>query len=487
MNRLLPALITIFLWNCSFGQTLSPYYQTKSAERAKQVLKDFESAFGVLVNPYIVDRDERDEASDRMYASLRRDARFENDLIPGHQGSKTIDFEEYKRIAIIGYQKGGLSFHFDWEEVEFQSIPEGYLALFYGKKSLFGSYQDQKRLHLENVPCRAGVFLKMNGNQVAEARIGFMDTGPRAKDKALISLIDQRNPLELVTLPEVIDKLADRILRTIPEKGNWKVFVEEITFEGLGISNDFSKQLTGTLKSALVRMGGHIEADPTVGTAAVSTIKLKGRHFKSGNFLKISAQLFDALGHATGFGNSAEILLANIPNAGIEPAGTLIDAAAHIQAILGADNPPAAKHDELILEISTDKGFGPQSYREGDTMTLKVRANRPCTVRMIYQDAAKNIVQLRNKDFTISAEAVGKWIYMPEQFECAAPFGFEILFAYATEGDFKPIENTRSQNGFTFILDDLKNVADLTTGTRKSQKVARCSIPITTQPRRKSP
>lgn len=487
MKRLLLALIVIFPLHCSFGQALSPYYQTKSAERVKQVLKDFESAFGLLTNPYIVDREERDEASDRMYASLRRDARFKNDLIPGHKGTQTIDFEEYKRIAFIGYQKGGLSLHYEWEEAEFQSIPEGYLVLFYGKKSLFGHYQGQKRLQFENVPCRAGVFLKMNGNQVTEAKIGFMDTDLKAKSKAAISLTDQRNPLELVTLPEVIDKLAGQIIRSLPEKGLWKLFIEEITFEGLGVSNDFSKQLTGILKASLGRMSPHILTNLTDQTAPGSLIKLKGRYDKSGNFLKIGVQLFDALDHASGFVLSSEILLTNIPNAKIEPPGHLLQDATQVQTIAAAgnDDQSAAKDDELLLEVSTDKGYGPQSYREGDIMTLKVRANKPCTVRMIFQDAAKNIVRLRNSDFMITADAVGKWIYMPEQFECAAPFGFEILFAYATEGKFKPIEKTHSQNGFTFILDDLKSVAALTAGSTEREKIVQRTIPITTQPRRK--
>lgn len=487
MKRLLIALIVTLPLHCSLGQALSPYYQIKSAERVKQVLKDFESAFGLLTNPYIIDRDERDEANDRMYASLRRDARFENDLIPDHKGTRTIDFEEYKRIAFVGYKKGGLSFHFDWEEAEFQSIQDGYLVLFYGKKTLFGSYQGQKRLQLENVPCRAGVFLKMDGDQVAEARIGFMDTDLKKKSNTTISLTDQRNPLELVTLPEVIDKLARQIIRTLPEKETWKLFIEEVTFDGLGVSNDFSKQLTGTLKSSLARMSSRIRTDVTDSSGPL--LKLKGRYYKSGNFLKIGVQLFDGLDHATGFVQSSEILLANVPNVEIEPAVKLVEDASRVQAIVqtGKADEPVAREDELLLEVSTDKGYGPQSYREGDIMTLKVRANKPCTVRMIYQDASKNLVQLRNKDFTIMADAVGKWIYMPEQFECAPPFGFEMLFAYATEGQFKPIEKTQSQNGFTFILGDLKNVVELTTGAGERQKIARCTIPITTQPRRKAP
>lgn len=487
MKWLLTVLFFVLPLHCSLGQELSPYYKIKAADRVKQVLKDFESAFGLLTNPYIIDSEERDEASYRMRASLRDDARFENDLIPDHKGTKTIDFNEYQRIAFISYKKSGLTYHVDWEEAEFKAIPEGYLVLFYGSKSLFGSYQGQKRLQLENVPCRAGVFIEITENQVTKARIGFMDTDLKDKSKSTISLTDQRNPLEFITLPEVIDKLSGQVARAIPKNGVRKLAIEEITFQGLGVSNDFSKQLTGTLKSALTRINDDIQIDLSATRSLEALLKLKGGYQKAGNFLKIGVQLFDGYDHPVGHEIFAEILLLNIPNAEIEPAEHLVQEALRVREITDkkTTREEVVEAAELLLEVSTDKGYGPQSYREGDIMRLKVRANKPCTVRMIYQDAAKNIVRLRNDDFRIAAEAVDKWIEIPEKFECAAPFGFEMLLAYATEGNFKPIEKTQEQNGFVFILDDLKNVVDITAGNNGKEKVAKSTIPITTQPKRK--
>lgn len=489
MKRLLTVLFFVLPLHCSLGQELSPYYKIKAADRVKQVLKDFESAFGLLTNPYIIDNEERDEASYRMRASLRDDARFENDLIPDNKGTKTIDFSEYQRIAFIGYKKSGLTYHVDWETAEFKAIPEGYLVLFYGSKSLFGNYQGQKRLQLESVPCRAGVFIKITENQVTEARIGFMDTDLKEKGKTTISLTDQRNPLEFITLPEVIDKLSGQIVRAIPKNGVQKVAIEEITFQGLGVSNDFSKQLTGTLKSALTRMHSNIQIGLSATRSLEAMMKLKGGYQKAGNFLKINVRLFDGYDRPVGDEIVADILLLNIPNAEIEPAEHLLQEAQRMREITEkkttSTDVQTADATELVLEVSTDKGYGPQSYREGDIMRLKVRANKPCTVRMIYRDAAKNIVRLRNDDFRIAADAVDKWIEIPEKFECAAPFGFEMLLAYATENNFKPIEKTRDENGFTFILDDLKNVVDITAGDNEKGKVAKCTIPITTQAKRK--
>ncbi|MBO9617190.1 MAG: hypothetical protein J7619_31175 [Dyadobacter sp.] len=487
MKRFLTVLFFVLPLHCSLGQELSPYYKIKAADRVKQVLKDFESAFGLLTNPYIIDSEERDEASYRMRASLRDDARFENDLVPDHKGAKNIDFAEYQRIAFISYKKSGLTYHADWDEAEFKVVPQGYLVLFYGSKSLFGNYQGVKRLQLENVPCRAGVFIKVVENQVTEARIGFMDTDLKEKGKNTISLTDQRNPLEFITLPEVIDKLSGQVARAIPKSGVTRLFIEEITFQGLGVSNDFSKQLTGTLKSALTRMNSDIQIGLSATRSMDALLKLKGGYQKAGNFLKIGVQLFDGYDQPVGSELFAEILLLNIPNAEIEPAEHLVREAQRIREI--TDSKTAGgdiKATELLLEVSTDKGYGPQSYREGDIMRLKVRANKPCTVRMIYRDAAKNIVRLRNDDFRIAADAVDKWIEIPEKFECAAPFGFEMLLAYATEGNFKPIEKIQEQNGFTFILDDLKNIVDITASGNEKEKIVKCTIPITTQAKRKA-
>ncbi|MCF0069401.1 DUF4384 domain-containing protein [Dyadobacter sp. CY261] len=490
MKRLLfVMLIVVFPSHCALAQELSTYYKFKAADRVKQVLKDFESAFGLLTNPYIVDPEERDEATYRMRASLRDDARFENDLIPDNKGTKTIDFNEYQRIAFISYKKNGLTYHVDWEEAEFKAVADGYLVLFYGSKSLFGSYQGQRRLQMEAVPCRAGVFLKMDGNRVTEAKIGFMDTDLKEKGKGAISLTEQRNPLEFITLPEVIDKLSEQIVRSIPKNGVQRLAIEEITFHGLGVSNDFSKQLTGTLKSALTRMNGNIQIGLSTTRSLETLIKLKGSYQKTGNFLKVGVQLFDGYDQPVGQELFAEILLLNIPNTEIEPAEHLVQEAQHIREItkkkIVAVDEPVSKPEKLLLELSTDKGYGPQSYREGDIMTLKVRANKPCTVRMIYQDAAKNILRLRNDDFTISTETVDKWIEIPEKFECAGPFGFELLLAYATERKFKPIEKTRKENGFTFILDDLQNIVNITSESDDKEKISQCTIPITTQAKRK--
>ncbi|MGV3599696.1 MAG: hypothetical protein ACO1N1_00770 [Dyadobacter fermentans] len=484
MKRLLLALTLLLSLQTSHAQQPGIDERTKATEHARQVLKDFESAFSLLANPYVTNAAERTEAARRMRSSVRPDARFENDLVPGSSISKTISFDEYERMAFTRYRKSGLACLFEWEEAEFRTVAGGYLVLFYGKKSLFGSYDDLQRLQLENVRCRAGVLMQMNGKQVVHAGIAFWDTDWREKSDNTTPLTSQRHPLAYVTLPETIDELARKINRSIDRNATRKIAVEEITFDGLGISNDFSRQVTGMLKSSLAKLRSDMETDFGPGSAG-PVLKIRGSYRKSGDLLTIGIQLFDHRDSPASPAIEAQILLSNISDTDIAPAESLIREALRVQAITAADQ-KKGRPDALLLEVVTNKGFGPQSYREGDTMTVKVRANRPCIVRMIYQDAAKNLVRLRNDDFAIAPEAVGKWVSIPEHFECAAPFGFEMLLAYATEGKFRPMEKTQSQNGFTFILDDLQNVVDLTTGSAENGQVAKEIIPITTQPRRKA-
>lgn len=466
------------------AQEISEYFQIRAAERVKQVLKDFESAFGVLTNPYVTDPDERADANNRMWASVRTDARFTNDLVPQNKGSKRIDFAEYCKIASAAYQQSGISLHFEWEQAELKPIQEGYLALFYGTKSIYGKYQNQKLVRQEDLPCRAGVFVTLKDNQVTEAKIGFIDTNLSEKGRKLISLTSRKNPLEFVTLTEVVEQLALKISQTIPQKSTRKLSVEELTFNGHGVSNDFSKQLTGMIKSSLTRLNHDIAIDTGGVRSSEHYLTLKGDFIHAGNFLKINVRLFDIENKAIGSKSSSDILLANIAREDIEPDVHLLKEAEHIRDITSGSesDTPAEAHNakEIFLEVGTDKGFGPQTYREGDIMKLKIRVNKACTVRLIYRDAAGNLIRLRNNDFEIRTGSVNQWVEIPERFQCAAPFGLETLFAYATTGTFKPIGKLRHSDGYTFIMDDLKTVI----GNSMDSSVAKCIVPITTQPKR---
>lgn len=472
MIRLLTIFALACTFSCGWAQQLSPYNEAKAIDRARQTVRDFESAFALLTNPHITDRDERDVASYRIGTLVRADARFENDLVPEIKNT-TVGLAEYLRIAANGYASGGLSYRTSWTAVEFQPAPDGYLVLLYGTKSLSGNYEGRQPLRLEAVPCRAGVFLKLNSHHIAEAQLGFLDTDLTGKTTKTIALTDRQPSDDAMTLPDAVDQLAAQVAR---QHAGASIAVEEVTFQGLGASNDFSKQITGMLKAALTRQPALKLVNPAEQTATAGTLKLTGSYRPAGEMLSITMKV------NAGQELHAAVPLINLPDSNIKPAPRLVQEASRMRelmALAGIRN--EAPEGALRIEVSTDKGPGPQLYREGDLMRLKVRASKPCMVRMIYQDASRNIVRLRNADFRIPPEAAGQWVDIPESFECAAPFGLEMLMAFATEGNFRPIGKTETQDGITIILDDLRKILDATAGN----SVASSIIPITTEPRRK--
>lgn len=472
MMRLLSILALACTVSCGWAQQLSPYNEAKAIDRARQTVRDFESAFALLTNPHITDRDERDVASYRIGTLVRADARFENDLVPELKNT-TVGLAEYLRIAANGYASGGLSYRTSWTAAEFQPAADGYLVLLYGTKSLSGNYEGRQPLRLEAAPCRAGVFLKLNSHHIAEAQLGFLDTDLTGKGIKTIALTDRQPGPGAMTLPDAVDQLAAQLAR---QHTGASMAVEELTFQGLGISNDFSKQITGMLKAALTRQPALTLVNPAEQTATAGTLKLTGSYLPAGEMLSITMKV------NTGQELHAAVPLTSLPDSDFEPAPRLVQEASRVRELMtlaGIRNEAPA--GALRIEVSTDKGPGPQLYREGDLMRLKVRASKPCMVRMIYQDASRNIVRLRNADFRIPSEAAGQWVDIPESFECAAPFGLEMLMAFATEGNFKPIGKTETQDGITLILDDLRKILDATVGS----SVASSMTPITTEPRRK--
>jgi hypothetical protein len=492
------------LWPAQ-AQGLSEFQKRQAAQQVKQVLKDFESAFSLHVNPAVISRDERDEATNRMQANVRDDARFENDLVPNNRGSRMLDFKEYQRVAFVNYKAGrGLTYSLEWEEAELRQSGSEYLMLFYGTKTLLGTYQGQVPLRIEGQPCRAGVFLHMRGSTILEARIGLFDTDLSGKGQTF-SLSDNSNPLDFYTLPEALNSLAFQVAGLLPNQVVKKISIETFSYQGRNVLNDFSHQVTGTIKASLVRHNPDIQfAVITRSMGLEPHMTLRGSYEKAGNFLKIQSQLFNQQNQPVGKVLRSDILLLNLAGAPIEPPAALVAEAAEIQEVLAPAPLPvpspvpsnsgitisaatAKAESELQLELGTNKGYGPQTFAENDTMTVSVRVNRACTIRLVYRDAAKNLVLLQNQDFRVQEQEVDRWIRIPTDFVCAPPFGVEVLLGFATTGLFGPLR-TEEVDGYRIIKDSLKKVKEASSGNhsnrRSGESLAERSIQITTHARR---
>ena len=85
-------------------------------------------------------------------------------------------------------------------------------------------------------------------------------------------------------------------------------------------------------------------------------------------------------------------------------------------------------------------------------------------------------------NYRIEGSAVGQFVNVPGEFECAKPLGQEFLLAFATTDTFAPLE-TRQVDGFKVLTGELTNtVLRSVRGLRAKSIVVADKVQITTRP-----
>ena len=108
---------------------------------------------------------------------------------------------------------------------------------------------------------------------------------------------------------------------------------------------------------------------------------------------------------------------------------------------------------QFQLEVWTDRGQDALLYGQGELMKIYLRSNRPCYVRLIYilADGQKTLLL---DNLPINAESVNRSLLVNElkdlDFECAAPFGAEMLVAVGRTDQFDPLK-TVEKDGYYFL------------------------------------
>ena len=103
----------------------------------------------------------------------------------------------------------------------------------------------------------------------------------------------------------------------------------------------------------------------------------------------------------------------------------------------------------LQVEIWTDKGSENLLYIEGETMKVYVRVNRAVHLRLLYilADGRRTLL---SDNYYIDRSMANRVVEIPEEFECAPPFGAEFLVAAARTREFPPIQ-TYENDGYYFL------------------------------------
>jgi len=138
---------------------------------------------------------------------------------------------------------------------------------------------------------------------------------------------------------------------------------------------------------------------------------------------------------------------------------------------------PAQQINAIDLEITSELGDG-QTYVEGDVISYFVSSSHDAFLLLIYQDASGNLIQILPNQhsqnhiypadlyFQVPGENVGF------QFEIAAPFGDEHVWAFASTGQFLDLPGQVLENGLKFLSDIMPDIVQRLRHTAKQQQQA---------------
>jgi len=108
---------------------------------------------------------------------------------------------------------------------------------------------------------------------------------------------------------------------------------------------------------------------------------------------------------------------------------------------------------QLQVDVWTNKGDQNLLFTEGEIMKVYVRVNRPAYIRLLYTLASGKRTLLYDS-YYIDQSKVNHTVEIPQEFECAPPFGAEMLFAIAGTEEFEPLE-TVEIDGYDYLKEDV--------------------------------
>jgi hypothetical protein len=124
----------------------------------------------------------------------------------------------------------------------------------------------------------------------------------------------------------------------------------------------------------------------------------------------------------------------------------------------------------LNLEVWTNKGVENLMFTKGEHMTVFVRTNIPCYIRCLYHLASGERVLLLDNHY-IDESKVNKVYQIPQEFECDAPYGGEVLQVFARTEEFEPIMTTE-KDGYRYLNEDLKKIVVATRGFKAVKRAS---------------
>jgi predicted DNA-binding transcriptional regulator len=236
------------------------------------------------------------------------------------------------------------------------------------------------------------------------------------------------------------------------------ISLSNFTYQDTKIGSELSNRLNQSLTSKLVDNGFQVT------TSGVKTegLILTGTYWKEPTDLKLIATFKKTDGNIVAT-SEAFLPLSWIEGSNIKYLPENFEDAFSRMRVFNRDE--VVKGD-LNVEVWTNKGDDGLVFTEGERLKFFIRANKECYLRFIYHLADNQSVLLMDS-YYVAAHMANKVIELPDEFECAEPFGVETLQVNAQTEPFAPLR-TRSMYGYQFIEDSF---SDILLGTRGIKKI----------------
>jgi hypothetical protein len=291
------------------------------------------------------------------------------------------------------------------------------------------------------------------------------------EEKVLQGIAALRKGKEL-TLDQACYFLADGLRQQLGDRVKDETFtMGSFTYQDSRMGSDFSARLQSTLEQKLINAGfpvkemvATVAGDPGTG-GSKSPLMVSGTYWEEGDNLKLIVNLKE-LQRKTGVASVEEMLpMSWLNSAGVACKPDNYQAALDRQKAMARTDAPSAG---LQVDVWTNRGGENPLFAKGDTMLIYMQANRPCFIRLVYYlaDGQKTLLA---DNYEIREDKAGKVFAFPDPFVCDAPFGAEALQLAAQTEPFKPL-NTKKENGYEFITDDVNGILANTRGMKNVNK-----------------
>ena len=346
--------------------------------------------------------------------------------------------------------------------------------------SLYPLYEESKEAEMILLVAKQSSSIDAAFEELAGSNVSSEGQQPSLMSQTEVTnRLDQLLSQSMTSVDDVARAVVFQLSKQVRQPEG-KILVTPFTYQDTKISSPFARYFRASLETQVGQMVKWNPVNQTSGFKPKSTQitrdlakysgaewLLSGTYWEQGEKIKLMATMRDVnTGKALA---GAEVLfdadLLKPLNLDFKPqnfSSALIEQKAFAEGEFISD--------QLQVEVWTNKGNENLLFTKGETMKVYVRVNRESHIRLLYILAGGQRTLLYD-DLYIDQSKVNHVVEVPEEFECAPPFGAEMLVVVARTEKFEPLDTVK-RNGYLFLkASTAKDAAAMVRGMkRKKQK-----------------